>query len=408
MNTDSSIFTFSDGNQIVDQLQKDPEHLQTGYWEFCFSSSTAEGLKRRLTLGISQGKLIYAGAKPRLTWPILTDILQQGLPELRTSAAREKIQQVENAVPPSQRSLLGSMVSKLIKERLLEYHDVLHIFRNKVLFGLEDILSAGACKATFTTDYKLVTSAPIQGFEFESLLSDIVKRRAQWSQLQSLVPTMEGIPELDTQSLQQSNLQLRQKDKLKQLIGQGKTLRQLASRLGKDPLDIATTFSGLIRKQLVTLKLPDTHKGALPPKIFIVDDSQLLIQQFQQLMINWGYRVGYASDALHAVDAIDKAEPDVIFLDINMPGASGFELIKSIRRTPQIASVPLVLLTAESTVSNQWRAQWASCKFLAKPRTSADVPKFQETLKALLSEVVPRSTEQPVQLQSRTLHLQTA
>jgi CheY-like chemotaxis protein len=122
-----------------------------------------------------------------------------------------------------------------------------------------------------------------------------------------------------------------------------------------------------------------------------VDDSTLLIKQFQNLVTRWGYQVKFSSDALNAVQSLLAAEPAVIFLDINMPGASGFELIKQIRRQNQLATIPVVLLTAERSVSNQWRAQWASCKFLAKPRTPEEVPTFRAELQALLQELVPAS-----------------
>jgi CheY-like chemotaxis protein len=70
-----------------------------------------------------------------------------------------------------------------------------------------------------------------------------------------------------------------------------------------------------------------------------------------------------------------------------MPGATGFELIKQIRRQPGLATTPLVLLTAEKSVSNQWRAQWAQCKFLAKPTTVEEVPLFQADLQTLLRDI---------------------
>jgi CheY-like chemotaxis protein len=125
------------------------------------------------------------------------------------------------------------------------------------------------------------------------------------------------------------------------------------------------------------------------PEIFIVDDSPLLVQQFRQLVEGWGYQVKYSNNALTAVQTMMESQPVAIFLDINMPGASGFDLIKQIRRQPQLASLPLVLLTAEKSVSNQWRAQWASCKFLAKPRTPAEVPTFRSDLRQMLFEIAP-------------------
>ena len=92
-----------------------------------------------------------------------------------------------------------------------------------------------------------------------------------------------------------------------------------------------------------------------------------------------------------------------IFLDVNMPGASGFDLIKQIRRQPDLSSLPLVLLTAEKTVSNQWRAQWASCKFLAKPRTSAEIPVFRTELRQMLEEIVPIANTQNSNVNSQPI-----
>ena len=128
----------------------------------------------------------------------------------------------------------------------------------------------------------------------------------------------------------------------------------------------------------------------MQPEIFIVDDSPILVEQFRHLVVSWGYRVNHSHNALTAVQTMLEFKPAVIFLDINMPGASGFDLIKQIRRQPQLSSIGLVLLTAEKTVSNQWRAQWANCKFLAKPSTTAQIPVFRTELRQLLEEMVPK------------------
>jgi hypothetical protein len=55
-----------------------------------------------------------------------------------------------------------------------------------------------------------------------------------------------------------------------------------------------------------------------------------------------------------------------------------------------------VLLTAEKSVSNQWRAQWANCKFLAKPRTPAEVPTFRTDLRQMLFEIAPTTKDMVV------------
>jgi CheY-like chemotaxis protein len=83
------------------------------------------------------------------------------------------------------------------------------------------------------------------------------------------------------------------------------------------------------------------------------------------------------------------AKPNIVFIDINMPKLNGFDLIKQIRRQPSLAKLPLVLVTSENTITNNFRAKWANCRFLSKPRTSDDVQEFREQVQTLLQEFVP-------------------
>jgi CheY-like chemotaxis protein len=131
----------------------------------------------------------------------------------------------------------------------------------------------------------------------------------------------------------------------------------------------------------------DTVAGK--PSVFVVDDSPVLLRQFRDLLTSWGYQVNLTDDATNATQMILTHNPSVVFLDINMPGLNGFELIKQIRRQPSLATTPLVMVTAENSMTNSFRAKWASCKFIAKPRTSEDTDSFREQLRSLLREVAP-------------------
>jgi hypothetical protein len=58
-----------------------------------------------------------------------------------------------------------------------------------------------------------------------------------------------------------------------------------------------------------------------------------------------------------------------------------------------LAAIPLVLVTAENSMTNSFRARWASCRFIVKPRTSDETEKFREGLRAILRDVAPLSTD---------------
>jgi len=129
------------------------------------------------------------------------------------------------------------------------------------------------------------------------------------------------------------------------------------------------------------------------PKVFIVDDSPVLLQQMQRLLASWGYQVDLTDNAELATDRILEYKPAIVFIDINMPGLNGFDLIKQIRRQRELATLSLVLVTAENSMTNNFRARWANCRFGAKPRSSSDTPKFRDELRNLLRELAPLSTD---------------
>jgi CheY-like chemotaxis protein len=97
-------------------------------------------------------------------------------------------------------------------------------------------------------------------------------------------------------------------------------------------------------------------------------------------------------EAKNALETIKKVKPSIIFIDINMPEVSGFELVKQIRQQPDLKGIPLTILTGEEKLSNKWRAQWSGCEFLNKPLTSAAIGDFQVQLEELIPRLLNPAT----------------
>ncbi|PZV14539.1 MAG: response regulator [Pseudanabaena sp.] len=132
--------------------------------------------------------------------------------------------------------------------------------------------------------------------------------------------------------------------------------------------------------------LDETVETRSQPKVMIVDDSPVLLKQFGNLLASWGYQLSLVNDSANATRQILLEKPDIVFMDINMPNLNGFDLIKQIRRQPSLASIPLVLVTSENTITNNFRAKWANCRFLSKPVKSDDIQEFREQVRTILQD----------------------
>lgn len=387
-------------SELGEQLKQTFNESLTGYWQIQLTKANGanqqqEGNSEKWYLAVVQGRVVCSGTQ-KLSWASFLETLKSYLPRLQTAEAKQALALLQQELSAKQTPLLSKVIAEMANMKLLSHDDVIKALRLKILSDLDTYLQDYAGQAQFIPEPELLVNAPMRGFELSSLLTEAVSRQTQWKQLRTFVPSADIMLILKPEAIEASDLSEPQKQQLQNIVKQGRTLRAVAISMGKDTLEVAKTFANLINKGLVQANEPETDSAntSFQPEIFIVDDSPILVEQFRHLVVSWGYRVNYSHNALTAVQTMLEFKPAAIFLDINMPGASGFDLIKQIRRQPQLSSIGLVLLTAEKTVSNQWRAQWASCKFLAKPRTSAEIPVFRTELRQLLEELVPKVTNQ--------------
>jgi type II secretory ATPase GspE/PulE/Tfp pilus assembly ATPase PilB-like protein/ActR/RegA family two-component response regulator len=103
-------------------------------------------------------------------------------------------------------------------------------------------------------------------------------------------------------------------------------------------------------------------------KVLLVDDEDQLRKVMRDLLERDGYVVSEAADGVEALDQVDRVAPDIIVLDLNLPGLDGYGVLSHLRSRPATADVPVVVLTAKGDEDNEVRVfEMGADDFLSKP-----------------------------------------
>ena len=103
-------------------------------------------------------------------------------------------------------------------------------------------------------------------------------------------------------------------------------------------------------------------------KVLLVDDEDSLRKVVKELLERDGYIVAEARDGAQALDQIDRVGPDIIVLDLNMPGLDGYGVLSHLRSRPATADIPVIVLTAKGDEDNEVRVfELGADDFLTKP-----------------------------------------
>lgn len=355
----------------------------TGYWQFQFDRLSEREQPFYWHLAVNEGNILYSGGR-KWTDKTLLSVLQRYLPQTRQDPIKSQFALLKQEIHND--TIAPDRLWQQIKSLDIANDDQLRAaLRLKILNDLDTYLLLGAGEAKLISDRELTTQVPITGFSLSSLMEASNRRLIQWAKLKDFVPSMDVVPILDRVALAKANLSSAQKQRIEDLVKSEKTLNQLAYGMAKDNLEVAQMFGKLIEAGLLRLRSTGSN---LPPTVMIVDDSPVVLSQFQHWLTVLGYPVVVCQDAEIALSMILQVKPATIFIDINMPNISGFELVKQVRQRPEIATTPLAILTGEQKLSNKWRAQWSGCEFLTKPLSMSEISSFQEELPQVLQRLL--------------------
>lgn len=125
--------------------------------------------------------------------------------------------------------------------------------------------------------------------------------------------------------------------------------------------------------------------------VLVVDDDPTNLELMSTVLTLNGFLVDTAGDAQDCVDAVARRVPDLILMDLQLPGIDGYELTRRLKAAATTAAVPVIAVTANAMSGDESRALAAGCSgYIAKP---IDVRLFPDQVASFLPD---RASNRPV------------
>ena len=108
--------------------------------------------------------------------------------------------------------------------------------------------------------------------------------------------------------------------------------------------------------------------AANPKTILIVEDNELNMKLFNDLLESHGYRVVQTRDGLSALDLARQHKPDLILMDIQLPEVSGIEVTKWLKEDDELKAIPVIAVTAFAMKGDEQKIREGGCEaYISKP-----------------------------------------
>lgn len=284
----------------------------------------------------------------------------------------------QNTAPP-QNWDYGSLVG-LIKQGQLQQNKLSAIVIGNILELLFDVIQTGQQlrpSSELHLTYRSVSpdsidSAPVVPIEIDRAWQRAEQAWSIWQQsgLTRVSPNLAPVICDDDKLRQQTSLLAYHN--LTTLATGHWTLRDIAVKLKQPLTPLTRSLLPYVEQGVIGLNSIDDlrfHPQPVhPPLVAYIEDSRFDRAAMSHILSQTGYRFVSIRDAMQAVPMLLEHKPDLIFLDLLMPIANGYEVCTQIRRITAFQETPIVILTSSDGIVDRVRAKLAGAAgFLAKP-----------------------------------------
>ncbi|MES2402775.1 MAG: response regulator [Pseudomonadota bacterium] len=108
--------------------------------------------------------------------------------------------------------------------------------------------------------------------------------------------------------------------------------------------------------------------------ILIIDDSPTDVKIFSGALERAGHKVTSVASAEAGIDAAHKTKPDLVLMDVIMPGMNGFQATRSLTKDPETSAIPVLIVTTKSMETDRmWGMRQGAKDVLVKPVSEKDL-----------------------------------
>ncbi|MBI3148552.1 MAG: response regulator [Betaproteobacteria bacterium] len=173
-------------------------------------------------------------------------------------------------------------------------------------------------------------------------------------------------------------------DRLKSIFGGGQSVAEPPAQVQRP--QTRPSPAGVSAAERRTRKRVDAREGT---RVLIIDDSLTIVVALKKMLQSAGYATLEAADGEKGVEVAKRESPDLIFLDIILPGMDGFAALRQIRRDPALRGVPVIMISGNEQATEQFYAQRIGADdFMKKPFSRFEV--FARIERLLDPDLVPR------------------
>ena len=367
---------------------------QTGFFEnlkqprFSGQLLLTDSNKTKWLFYLYLGRLVYAtgGIHPVRRWRRNLVAYLPHLPS-HTSAIQEDIERLE--LDKGKKCWEYELLCFWVEQHKVNLEQAAKMIRHTIVEVLFDINQTMQVTGKLRSSKNIPMSSKLVLIDAEQAIAESRKLWQAWqkAKIADRSPDMAPVIIQPVELQQQTSPQAYRA--LTQLLDGQRTLRDLAVRMKRDVLTLTRSLLPYLQRGSVKLvEIPDLpvpvtlrklHLGdsttkTEQPLIACVDDSPLICQTMEKIILGSGYRFVGINDALRAIAILLARKPDLIFLDLVMPNANGYEICGQLRKLTFFKNTPIIILTGNDGIIDRVRAKMVgSSDFIGKPVDSSIV-----------------------------------